>query len=94
VLPGANVAAGARVGPHVVVGSGSRVGADSSLADTSLGSRTVVGEGVAATGLLTGPDVRLGRGLEVLGDTVLGEAVTVDHPPQLPIGTRVPPPRD
>jgi serine acetyltransferase len=59
-----------------------------------LGSRTELGDGVTATGLLTSPGVRVAAGIEVLGDTVLGEAVAVGSPSQLPIGTRIPTPRD
>ena len=94
VLPGARIGSGATVGPHVVVGSGTAVGARTTISDSALGSRTVLGEGVSATGLLTSPDVTVADGIEVLGDTVLGEGVTVATPAQLPIGTRVPAPRD
>lgn len=94
VLDGAVVAAEAHLGPHVVLGAEARVGAGSRLTDTVLGSRTELGDDVTATGLLTSPGVRVAAGIEVLGDTVLGEAVAVDSPSQLPIGTRIPPPRD
>lgn len=94
VLDGAVVADDTHLGPHVVLGAEATVGAGSRLSDTVLGSRTELGEAVTATGLLTGPGVRVAAGIEVLGDTVLGEAVTVDGPPQLPIGTRIPTPRD
>ena len=85
---------GAHVGPGVVLGAGSSVGDGATLRDSALGSGTVLGDGVRATGLLTSPGVTVGAGLEVLGDTVLGEGVAVDRPAQLPIGTRIPPPRD
>ena len=94
VLAGARVGEGAAVGPWVVLGAGTRIGAGATLRDSSLGSTTVVGDGVTATGLLTSPGVTVAAGLEVLGDTVLGEAVTVDAPAQLPIGTRIPAPND
>lgn len=94
IMDGAVIADGARLGPHVVVGTDARVGAGTNLTDTVLGSRTEIGDGVAATGLLTSPDVRVAAGIEVLGDTVLGEAVAIDAPRQLPIGTRIPTPRD
>ena len=94
VLGGAIVADGAHIGPHVVVGVDARVGSGTHLTDTVLGSRSRVGGDVTATGLLTGPDVHLAAGIEVLGDTVLGEAATVEAPGQLPIGTRIPTPRD
>ena len=94
VLEGASIADGATIGPDVVVGRGARVGAGATLRDSALGSGTELGEGVRATGLLTSPGVTVGAGLEILGDTVLGEAVTVTTPTQLPIGTRIPAPRD
>ncbi len=94
VLDGATIAAEAQVGPHVVVGAEARVGTGASIRDSALGSGTVVGDGVTASELLTAPGVTVGDGLEVLGDTVLGEGVTVTAPAQLPIGTRIPDPRD
>ncbi len=94
VLDGAVVDDDAHLGPHVVLGAEARVGGGSRLRDTVLGSRTELGNDVTATGLLTSPDVRVAAGIEVLGDTVLGEAAAVDAPSQLPIGTRIPTPRD
>lgn len=94
VHEGAVVADGAQVGPHVVVGPSARVGRGATLTDSALGSRTEIGDDVSAAGLLTSPDVRLAAGIEVLGDTVIGEASAVDQPAQLPIGTRIPTPRD
>lgn len=94
VLDGATVGGGATVGPYVVVGADATVGAGVTVRDSALGSGTVLGDGVRAAELLTSPGVTVGPGLEVLGDTVLGEGVTVDAPGQLPIGTRIPEPRD
>ena len=94
VLDGAVVGDGAMVGPHVVVGADARVGTGAWLKDSVLGSGTRVADDVQATGLVTGPDVRLGAGIEVLGDTVLGPGAVVGAPAQLPIGTRIPAPRD
>ncbi len=94
VLDGAVIGAGATVGPNVVVGRGARIGDRTTCSDSALGSATVLGDDVRATELLTSPGVTVGAGLEVLGDTVLGEGVTVTEPGQLPIGTRIPRPRD
>lgn len=93
VLDGATIDADATVGPHVVVGARSAIGAKVTLSDSALGSGTTVGDGVTASGLLTSPGVAIAADIEVLGDTVLGEGVAVETPAQLPIGTRVPSPR-
>lgn len=94
VLDGATVGDGSRIGPSVVVGTGARVGAGCRLEDTILGSGTELGDDVTARGLVTGPGAGLGSGIEVLGDTVLGADEVVTAPGQLPIGTRIPSPRD
>jgi len=93
VLPGAHVAVGARVGPHVVVGQGCSVAEGVDLRDAVLGAGTVVGAGATASGLVTGAGAVLGAQVEAQGDVVLGAGEVVADGTVLPTGTRRPEPR-
>lgn len=91
ILEGADIAAGATVGPVVAVGAGAGVGAGAHLTDTVLFDGASVGDGVAATGLLAGPGASVAGGARIGRDVVLGGGERIHDGEVLLDGERRPP---
>ena len=70
------IAAGATVGPRVVLGSGSRVEAGAEVRDSVLLDRCVVGEGAKVVGSILSAGVEVSSGAS-LNEAVVGADVTV-----------------
>jgi mannose-1-phosphate guanylyltransferase len=76
VGPGAQVADGATVGPHVVLGSGSRIEAGAEVRDSVLLDGCVVGEGAGVSGSILSAGVVVADGAQLEGAVVgSGESV-------------------
>jgi mannose-1-phosphate guanylyltransferase len=73
---GVQIAAGATVGPRVVLGSGSRVEAGAEVRDSVLLDRCVVGEGAKVVGSILSAGVEVSSGAS-LNEAVVGADVTV-----------------
>jgi NDP-sugar pyrophosphorylase family protein len=73
VGPGCRVAAGARLGPDVVLTSGVAVQAGALVRDSVLWEGAEVGEAAVVDGALLGPGVRTGRHSALGPGVVLGE---------------------
>jgi mannose-1-phosphate guanylyltransferase len=103
ILGGAVIEKLAKIGPHVVIGRDCRVGPETWLRRSVLGSRTEVRGDVRADSVLTGPDAVIDAGVSIVGDTVLGPGGVLtrmalahrgdDERPTAVAGTRVPAPR-
>ncbi|MTV25991.1 NDP-sugar synthase [Nitriliruptoraceae bacterium ZYF776] len=88
---GTVVEAGAVVGPHVVTGVGSRLGAGSVLRDSVLDVRVALGRDVRARGLLAGPGASVGDGAHLGDGVVVGAGVRVAVGDQVAAGARLGP---
>jgi mannose-1-phosphate guanylyltransferase len=89
LLPGVRVGAGADVGPHVVLGPGSRVGADAHLTDVVAFEGTVVGDGAEVAHSLLGTGVHIGSAARLTDDVVLGDRAEVAPGTVVPPGARL-----
>lgn len=90
LLDGASIAARAVVGPHAVVGRGSRIGAGATVVDSVLFDRVELGAGVVARRLLAGNDVTIADDVVLGTGVVVGDGEKVLDGP-VPDDTRVPP---
>ena len=88
--PDVRIEAGARVGPHVVLGAGTRVAADAELRDSVLFDGVRVGRGVRAEGALVGHHASLGPDVQVEREVIVGDGIAVDPGACLAAGTRYP----
>jgi mannose-1-phosphate guanylyltransferase len=77
VEAGASVAAGAHVGPLVVLGEGVTIGAHSTVERAVILNGTQVGEGCELRDCIVGPGCRIGSSSSVTGGAVLGEGVDI-----------------
>jgi mannose-1-phosphate guanylyltransferase len=87
---GAQVEAGATVGPYVVLGEGARVGADAGLRDSVLFDGVSLGAQAFAQGLLAGHHARLGAHACAAHGAVLGDGAVVADDERLPPAARRP----
>jgi len=76
VAPGAEIAAGATVGPRAVVSPGCRIAAGAEVRDSVLLAGACVGEGARITGSVLAPGVTVDAGAELAG-TVIGQGERV-----------------
>jgi mannose-1-phosphate guanylyltransferase len=88
--PDVRVEAGARVGPHVVLGTGTEVAAGAELRDCVLFDGVRVGRDVRADGALVGHHARLGPDVRVEREVIVGDDVAIDGGACLAAGTRHP----
>jgi mannose-1-phosphate guanylyltransferase len=87
---GARIEAGATVGPYVVLGEESRVGADAVLRDSVLFDGVSVGAQAVAHGLLAGHHARVGERASAPDGAVLGDGAVVADGERLPGAARRP----
>jgi NDP-sugar pyrophosphorylase family protein len=88
--PGVRIRSGATVGPHAVLGAGASVGEGGRVIDSVLADHALLGDGVSAHRLVTGPDVHVASGTVLGRDVVLGDGVRLDAGAPVPDGARVP----
>lgn len=91
VLDGAEIGDEATVGPHVVVGASATVARGAVIADTVLFDRAVVGEEVAAFGLIAGVAASVESGAQLGAGNVLGDGQQLDAGTVMRDGERRPP---
>jgi len=91
VEDGCEIAAGAKVGPRVVLGSGSRVAENAVVTGSVLDSGCVVGENASVRDAILAPAVDVGAGATVLAGAVIGEGATVAAGATVAGDARVPP---
>jgi NDP-sugar pyrophosphorylase family protein len=91
VYAGADVVvdASAKIGPNVVLGTGTSIGAHAIIRDSVLWERVSVGpnvhidETIVASGVTIGPDVEIGK------RSVIGHDVTIEPGQKLPVDSRL-----
>lgn len=91
VLPQARIAAGAAVGPYVVVGAGDHIRERVSLANSVLGDDVEIGADVIADGLVTGTEVTIEPGVRLGRNVVLGDGERLTAGTAVPDEARIPP---
>jgi mannose-1-phosphate guanylyltransferase len=92
VCADAHVAAGARVGPHVVLGRGASIGAGTRVEDSVLDRDVALGADLTAVRLLAGPGAHVASGTVLGRDLVLGDGIQIGSDQTLPDGCRRPDP--
>ncbi|TVR35483.1 MAG: NDP-sugar synthase [Nitriliruptor sp.] len=90
LLPGTSIAAGATVGPHVVIGSGSRVGRGTSIRDSLLLDGCMIGSDVEVEAALLGHRVVIGDRGRLRGEVVVGDGERVPDDAAPEPGSRLP----
>jgi mannose-1-phosphate guanylyltransferase len=85
------VADGASIGPRVVLGAGTTVGAGATIRDSVLLAGVTVGEGCEIEGAVIAPGATIGEGSRIGPDVVIGERATVPAESVLGEGSRVDP---
>jgi mannose-1-phosphate guanylyltransferase len=83
------IAAGARVGPHSVIGPGVEVGADCRIERSVVMDESRIADGASIEDSLVGPSVGIGFGATVERDCVIGEGATIDPGATVSSGARV-----
>lgn len=90
LLPGASIAAGAVIGPHVVLGHDSRVGRGTRIRDSLLLEGCTIGMEAEVRGALLGRRVSLGDRVRLGDEVVIGDDQGVAHDTVLEAGSRLP----
>jgi mannose-1-phosphate guanylyltransferase len=86
---GCEVADGATVGPHVVLGRGVSVGPGAVIERSVVLDGASIGAGTTIDSAIVGPMVRVGRRCRIEGGAVLGEGVTLGDDNVLAAGVRI-----
>ena len=88
---GCEIAPDAEVGPRVVVGEGSRVGAGAVVSGSVVDSRCKLGAGTVVGGAILAPDVEVGDGARIEAGAVIGEGARIYAGTVVDGEARVPP---
>ncbi len=90
MLPGVSIGARAQIGPYVVLGAATRVGAESQIRDSVVFDDSHIGAGVKIAGSLLGYGVVVGDKVEVPDGSVIGDGEQIADGQVLERGSRIP----